>query len=113
MTPAQKHSNLVDASAKLGLLARLLPKLIDTGHRMLIFTQFLSVLDLLERFLDGMKIKFARLDGGTAQSDRQESIDLFQQPNSPLKVFILSTRAGGGKSPPLYFTSLLMVWVLS
>lgn len=85
VTKAEKHSNLVAASSKLALLSRLLPRLIDSGHRMLIFTQFLSVLDLLERFLDGMKIKFARLDGGTAQSERQESIDLFQEPDSPLK----------------------------
>lgn len=64
VSDADKHANLVNASSKLAFLARLLPKLIDGGHRMLIFTQFLSVLDLLERFLDGMNIKHARLDGG-------------------------------------------------
>lgn len=95
MTAAQKHINLIEASSKFAFLARILPKLIASGHRMLIFTQFLSVLDLLERFLEGMKLKFARLDGGTTQSERQEAIDLFNRKDSPLSCFILSTRAGG------------------
>lgn len=112
MTAAQKHTNLVEASSKFSFMARLLPKLIASGHRMLIFTQFLSVLDLLERFLEGMKLKFARLDGGTQQSERQEAIDLFNRKDSPLSCFILSTRAGGGASfsSRSYLTLTLISW---
>ncbi|KAF2768548.1 hypothetical protein EJ03DRAFT_328205 [Teratosphaeria nubilosa] len=89
------HRNLVDASAKLKLLEVLLPKLREKGHRVLIFSQFLDMLDIVEDFLDGMTMPYQRLDGSISALQKQKRIDEFNAPNSPLFAFLLSTRAGG------------------
>jgi superfamily II DNA or RNA helicase len=73
----------------------LLPKLKERGHRVLLFSQFVIALNVIERFLQGERIKYVRLDGNTPQSERQENIDRFNAPDSDISVFILSTRAGG------------------
>ncbi|KAH9825833.1 PHD/FYVE-zinc-finger like domain [Teratosphaeria destructans] len=89
------HRNLVDASAKLKLLEILLPKLREKRHRILIFSQFLDMLDIVEDFLDGMTMPYQRLDGSISALQKQKRIDEFNAPNSPLFAFLLSTRAGG------------------
>lgn len=53
------------------------------------------VLDILERFLTGDRYTYARLDGSTAQLQRQDAIDRFNAPNSDLDIFLLTTRSGG------------------
>jgi SNF2 family DNA or RNA helicase len=53
------------------------------------------MLDLLEDFLEGIGVRFARLDGSTATGNRQHMIDEFNRENSELDCFLLSTRAGG------------------
>ncbi|OAX83660.1 hypothetical protein ACJ72_01973 [Emergomyces africanus] len=55
------HRNLVEASSKLQLLEMLLPKLQERGHRVLIFSQFLDNLDVVEDFLDGLGFYTAAL----------------------------------------------------
>ncbi|EMD67914.1 hypothetical protein COCSADRAFT_177846 [Bipolaris sorokiniana ND90Pr] len=92
---AVSHRNLVEASAKLGLLELLLPKLKERGHRVLIFSQFLDMLNIIEDFLDGMQLAYQRLDGTMGSLEKQKRIDQFNAPNSPLFAFLLSTRAGG------------------
>ena len=92
---AVSHRNLVEASAKLRILELLLPKLQERGHRVLIFSQFLHMLTILEDFLDGMALPFQRLDGTIGSLEKQKRIDQFNAPNSPLFAFLLSTRAGG------------------
>lgn len=89
------HRNLVDASSKLKLLEVLLPKLQERGHRVLIFSQFLDMLDMVEDFLDGMALQYQRLDGQISSLQKQKRIDEFNEPGSPLFAFLLSTRAGG------------------
>lgn len=89
------HRNLIDASAKLQLLEIMLPKLRDRGHRVLLFSQFLKQLDIIEDFLNGLGLKFQRLDGNIPALEKQKRIDAFNAPNSPYFAFILSTRAGG------------------
>ena len=89
------HRNLVDASSKLKLLEVLLPKLRERGHRVLIFSQFLDQLDIVEDFMDGMTMPYQRLDGSIGALQKQKRIDEFNAPNSPLFAFLLSTRAGG------------------
>jgi superfamily II DNA or RNA helicase len=89
------HTNLVEASAKLQLLELLLPKLQQRGHRVLIFSQFLDMLDITEDFLDGMGMLYQRLDGTISALEKQKRIDEFNAPASPLFAFLLSTRAGG------------------
>ncbi|KAK3698879.1 hypothetical protein LTR37_016756 [Vermiconidia calcicola] len=89
------HRNLVDASSKVKLLELLLPKLKERGHRVLIFSQFLDMLDIVEDFMDGMELKYQRLDGSVSSLQKQKRIDEFNAPDSPLFAFLLSTRAGG------------------
>ena len=92
---ALSHRNLVDASSKLKLLELLLPKLRERRHRVLIFSQFLEMLDIVEDFLDGMELRYQRLDGSINALSKQKRIDEFNAPDSPLFAFLLSTRAGG------------------
>lgn len=92
---AVSHRNLVEASAKLSLLEVLLPKLKERGHRVLIFSQFLDMLNIIEDFLDGMQLAYQRLDGTMGSLEKQKRIDQFNAPDSPLFAFLLSTRAGG------------------
>jgi len=89
------HRNLVEAGSKLGLLNIMLPKLKARGHRVLIFSQFLGMLDIIEDFLDGLGLKFHRLDGSVSTLDKQKRIDEFNTPGSEYFAFLLSTRAGG------------------
>ena len=89
------HRNLVDASSKLKLLEIMLPKLQERGHRVLIFSQFLNMLDMVEDFLDGLGLFYQRLDGSMGSLQKQKRIDEFNAPDSPLFAFLLSTRAGG------------------
>jgi SWI/SNF-related matrix-associated actin-dependent regulator 1 of chromatin subfamily A len=72
----------------------MLPKLIREGHRILIFSQWTRVLDLLGCLLDTMETQFLRLDGQTTISERQTLIDQYTNDEN-IPVFLLSTRAGG------------------
>ena len=92
---AASHRNLVDASGKLKLLELLLPKLRERGHRVLIFSQFLNQLNIVEDFMDGLAMPYQRLDGQISALQKQKRIDEFNAPDSPLFAFLLSTRAGG------------------
>lgn len=93
--PIKSHRNLVDASSKLQLLEIMLPKLQERGHRVLIFSQFLAMLDMVEDFLDGLGLYYQRLDGSMGSLQKQKRIDEFNAPESPIFAFLLSTRAGG------------------
>lgn len=88
---------LARGSGKLVLLDKLLPRLKENGHRVLIFSQFKIMLDVLEDYLVAKQEKFERIDGSITGHRRQASIDRFQDPNSanPPFIMLLSTRAGG------------------
>ncbi|XP_073970313.1 chromodomain-helicase-DNA-binding protein Mi-2 homolog isoform X6 [Rhodnius prolixus] len=86
---------LIKASGKLVLLSKMLRKLKEEGHRVLIFSQMTKMLDILEDYLDGEGYKYERIDGTITGSLRQEAIDRFNAPGAPQFVFLLSTRAGG------------------
>ncbi|KAJ5086813.1 hypothetical protein NUU61_008120 [Penicillium alfredii] len=93
--PAMAHKHLVEASGKLRLLNLMLPKLRERGHRVLIFSQFLENLDIVEDFLEGVGLHYRRLDGRLSSRQKQQQIDEFNEPNSPFFAFLLSTRSGG------------------
>src|SRR5262249_43704448 len=76
---AQYLSRLIEASGKLVLVDKLLPKLAAGGHRVLIFSQMVRVLDILELYLQHRGIKFERIDGGVRGNDRQAAIDRFSK----------------------------------
>ena len=86
---------IVEASGKMQVLDRLLPKLKANGHRVVLFSQFTTVLDLLDDYLRMRGYRFCRLDGGTNRVQRTIDINSFNAPGSPIFVFLMSTRAGG------------------
>ncbi|XP_044197432.1 chromodomain-helicase-DNA-binding protein 3 isoform X3 [Thunnus albacares] len=92
---AYEGSALTKASGKLMLLQKMLRKLKEQGHRVLVFSQMTKMLDLLEDFLDYEGYKYERIDGGITGALRQEAIDRFNAPGACQFCFLLSTRAGG------------------
>jgi SNF2 family DNA or RNA helicase len=79
------------ASAKIELLRELLAEAVDGGHRVLIFSQFVSMLTLLRQALTADEIPFCYLDGQT--KDRAAEVDRFQAGDVP--AFLISLKAGG------------------
>ncbi|XP_017283140.1 chromodomain-helicase-DNA-binding protein 4a isoform X2 [Kryptolebias marmoratus] len=86
---------LTKSSGKLLLLQKMMRKLKEGGHRVLIFSQMTKMLDLLEDFLENEGYKYERIDGGITGGMRQEAIDRFNAPGAQQFAFLLSTRAGG------------------
>jgi len=87
--PAQQKAR---SSSKLDLLFETLDNSLAGSHKALIFSQWTSLLDLIEAPLREKKIEFVRLDGKT--KDRKKVVDTFQQPSGP-PVFLISLKAGG------------------
>lgn len=78
-------------SAKLELLMTLLPELIEEGRRILIFSQFTEMLELIESELATKQIEYVKLTGQT--KDREASVRKFQ--NGEIPLFLISLKAGG------------------
>ncbi|KAL2760284.1 hypothetical protein ACRALDRAFT_2096563 [Sodiomyces alcalophilus JCM 7366] len=91
---AEVDETVVTASGKMLLLDRLLPALFERGHKVLIFSQFKTQLDILHDYCTLRKLRVCRIDGSVSQEDRQLQIDEFNE-DPDLKVFLLATRAGG------------------
>lgn len=86
---------LVTASGKMLLLDRLVPCLMEKGHKILIFSQFKTQLDLIQDWATQLrKWKCCRIDGAVSQVDRRAQIQAFNTDKNH-KMFLLSTRAGG------------------
>lgn len=79
------------SSAKLDMLLEMLPTLIEDGRRILLFSQFTSMLDLIKPALDTAGITYVELRGNT--KDRRTPISRFQKKEVPL--FLISLKAGG------------------
>lgn len=90
-------STLISESGKMLLLDALLPTLLEQGHKVLIFSQFTTQLDLLETYCTTLRSwPVCRIDGSIPQSERQSQILAFNGPDSSAaNIFLLSTRAGG------------------
>ena len=93
--PEKQCSAMVNSAGKLVLIDKLLPKLKAGDHRVLIFSQMIRVLDIIEDYLVQKKYLYERIDGRIRGNLRQEAIDRFSKPDSDRFVFLLCTRAGG------------------
>ncbi|KAM7276909.1 hypothetical protein ACFE04_018775 [Oxalis oulophora] len=98
--PEIKDSNeafkqLLETCGKMQLLDKMMTKLREQGHRVLIYTQFQHMLDLLEDYCSYKRWQYERIDGKVPGSERQVRIDRFNANNSTRFCFLLSTRAGG------------------
>ena len=80
-------------SGKMDLLAELLPGMIQEGRRILIFSQFTSMLKILRAWLEAQDWEIMYLDGQTPASERIEMTERFNQGEA--KIFLISLRAGG------------------
>ncbi|MEA2162044.1 MAG: hypothetical protein QOK37_171 [Thermoanaerobaculia bacterium] len=98
MRQAACHPGLVDAartgetSAKLDKLFEELPILIDEQHKVLVFSQFTSLLAIVQREMRQRDIRYAYIDGKTR--DREAEVKRFQE-DAGIPVFLISLRAGG------------------
>lgn len=86
---------IIMSSGKMVLLDQLLNKLRRDGHRVLIFSQMVRMLDIIGDYLQLKGLNFQRLDGTINSHRRRVSIDHFNAKDSKDFVFLLSTRAGG------------------
>ena len=81
----------VKERAKLDQLMGMLPELVDEGRKVLVFSQFTSMLALIEAELKACKLDYALLTGDT--QDREAQIGRFQ--NGEVPIFLISLKAGG------------------
>ncbi|XP_006005388.1 chromodomain-helicase-DNA-binding protein 8 isoform X2 [Latimeria chalumnae] len=95
MAPDFHLQAMVRSAGKLVLIDKLLPKLKAGGHKVLIFSQMVRCLDILEDYLIQKRYQFERIDGRVRGNLRQAAIDRFSKPDSDRFVFLLCTRAGG------------------
>ncbi|WEW56663.1 Putative ATPase [Emydomyces testavorans] len=86
--------SIVTSSGKMLLLDRLVPCLLSKGHKILLFSQFKTQLDILQEWSNLRKWNCCRIDGAVSQIDRQAQINAFNT-DPDYKIFLLSTRAGG------------------
>ncbi len=81
-------------SAKLTLLDELLTEIREGGHRVLIFSQFVSMLKILSAHLEGQGTTFCYLDGSTKPRERTAQVERFQS-DASITAFLISVKAGG------------------
>lgn len=92
---SSKLERIILSSGKLVILDKLLDRLHETKHRVLIFSQMVRMLDILAEYLSIKGFQYQRLDGSTKSELRQQAMDHFNAPGSEDFCFLLSTRAGG------------------
>ncbi|XWS73617.1 hypothetical protein CRYUN_Cryun02cG0143900 [Craigia yunnanensis] len=95
MNDMSKLERIILSSGKLVILDKLLMRLHETKHRVLIFSQMVRMLDILAEYMSLRGFQFQRLDGSTKAELRQQAMDHFNAPGSDDFCFLLSTRAGG------------------
>ncbi|XP_034072514.1 probable global transcription activator SNF2L2 isoform X2 [Gymnodraco acuticeps] len=86
---------LYRASGKFELLDRILPKLLATNHRVLLFCQMTTLMTIMEDYFSYRNFQYLRLDGSTKADDRAMLLKKFNEQGSQYFIFLLSTRAGG------------------
>lgn len=91
--PVLLYENYTSGSAKLATCMELLKNAVEGGHRILVFSQFTSMLDLLARELDKENMTYLLLTGSTTKTKRRELVQRFQEKRAD--IFLISLKAGG------------------
>jgi len=92
--PKLLYETYSNQSTKITKVCELLDEVISKGHKVLIFTQFVSAFPILEEQLNQKNIKYFTLSGKTPALERLDMVDEFNK-NNDIKVFIISLKAGG------------------
>ncbi|KAG2030306.1 SNF2 family N-terminal domain-containing protein, partial [Suillus americanus] len=100
--------HVVASSSKLIVIDKVLADTLPKGVRVLIFSQWTSMLNLLDDYMELRSIPYGRLDGGTTRPRQNLDIKLFQQEKSPYQVFLVSTKAGGLGSRKMFLSLKVM-----
>ena len=87
--------NYKGENAKLETCIELITQAIAGGHKILLFSQFTSMLDLIGDELKKAKIDYYRIDGSVKKEARMEMVEQFQNPQNQVSVFCISLKAGG------------------
>ncbi|KAL0564816.1 hypothetical protein V5O48_017222 [Marasmius crinis-equi] len=93
--PYKFGEHVVAASSKMIVIDKILAEVLPKGEKVLIFSQWHGMLNLMEEMLHLRNIKYARLDGSTKRARRTLDIKLFQHESSNIQVYLISTKAGG------------------
>ena len=91
--PALVYDNYTGKSAKLEQCMELVESCVNSGHKLLLFSQFTSMLDIVAARLDGMGIRYFMLTGSTKPAQRLKMVNSFNSDNT--SVFLISLKAGG------------------
>ncbi len=91
--PGLIYDNYDGGSAKAELAIEMIKSASESGHKILLFSQFTSMLDRLTLLLNKEQIPFYLLTGSTKKEDRIKMVDAFQEDDTP--VFCISLKAGG------------------
>ncbi|NLP34820.1 MAG: helicase [Clostridiales bacterium] len=91
--PSTFIENYQGSSGKLDLLMEVIPEAIANDHRILVFSQFTSMLKIIENELQDLEIPYFYLEGNTPTADRNDFVKRFN--NGEGKVFLISLKAGG------------------
>lgn len=91
--PSLIYQNYHGGSAKLDTCIQLIENAMAGGHKILLFSQFTSMLDVIERRLKSERILYYRLDGSTKSEQRTRLVNAFNENKIP--VFLISLKAGG------------------
>ena len=91
--PSLCFSKYKGGSAKLETCMELLENGTQAGHKILLFSQFTSMLDVIAQRLKKQKIDYYMLTGATAKRDRMQMVSDFQK--DEVKIFLISLKAGG------------------
>ncbi|XP_042018136.1 ATP-dependent DNA helicase DDM1-like [Salvia splendens] len=86
---------IVEQCGKFKLLDRLLAKLFAQKHKVLIFSQWTKILDIMDYYFSERGFEVCRIDGSVKLSERKRQIQEFNEVDSDYRIFLLSTRAGG------------------
>ncbi|KAL7452435.1 hypothetical protein ACHAWC_004157, partial [Mediolabrus comicus] len=90
----EHDDDIADQSGKLQVLSKILPLWKQQGHKVIIFTQWRKMLDIIERFTNMQGWNYARLDGNTNVAARQRLVDKFNNDENYF-CMLMTTRTGG------------------
>lgn len=91
--PGLVYENYTGGSAKTDLLIEMIKSASESGHKILLFSQFTSMLDRITKELENAGISHYLLTGSTKKEDRIKLVDAFQEDDT--SVFCISLKAGG------------------